>query len=90
MDRHSRQLGRPLNFKRSNATGSNPVCATMKNWGTKVDVTTECPECKKPFSRTTYLEAIIGGTCLELCPKCIDSHTDENGDFIIEMRFKYG
>jgi len=56
-------------------------------WGTKVEVTTECPECKKAFSRTAYLESVIGGTGLELCPEC--ENTDEKGNIIIEMVKRY-
>ncbi len=52
-------------------------------WGTKVKVTTQCPECKKGFSRLTYLEAIIAGTILEICPTCTQLHTDENGCYTI-------
>jgi len=54
----------------------------MTTWGTKVEITTNCPECGEPFSRETYLEGVIVGSALELCPKCVESHTDEHGNWI--------
>jgi len=54
-------------------------------WGTKVEVTTTCPNCKKSFSRESYLESVIAGTALEMCPECVDANTDENGNHIIVL-----
>ena len=55
-------------------------------WGTKVDVTTTCPQCRKEWTRETYLEC--AGLCgMEVCPDCLE--TDENGNVLITMKAEY-
>ena len=51
----------------------------------KCEVTTECPICKKKFSRMTYIEGVIAGMVLDICPTCEKDMTDEYGNMIIKM-----
>jgi len=49
----------------------------------KFQVTTECPVCKKPYTREVYEEGIYAGIFLEICDDC--TKTDEYGDIIITV-----
>ena len=52
---------------------------------TKVIVTSNCPTCKKDWTRETYL-VCIGFAALEICPDCTEY--DEYGNLLITMSDK--
>lgn len=37
----------------------------------KVEVTTECPMCKQPYTRLEYEKGLFAGMVLDICEKCI-------------------
>ena len=55
----------------------------------KLEVTTECPKCHKPYRRMMYKGAIIPGCALEICEECLKGMTDEHGNVIITLTATY-
>jgi hypothetical protein len=41
----------------------------------KVEVTTECPTCKQPYTRLEYEELLFAGMVLAMCDKCVGDGT---------------
>lgn len=40
--------------------------------GQKVEITTNCPQCGQSFSREIYVEGVIPGCVLDICPSCCE------------------
>jgi hypothetical protein len=55
----------------------------------KATVTTKCPDCGNEWTREMYVEGIIGGCCLELCPECCPMDEHGNPIMIIELTKRY-